>query len=103
MLDSDRAGLYGESTKRLNEQVMRNRNRFPADFMFKLTAKEKAEVAANCDHLLEFLHFGSNGTVYVAKLWSARGRNAMDWDADIKGNVCATRGVTPRHFVLHVD
>ena len=39
MLDSDLAELYGVSTKRLNEQLKRNQNRFPADFMFKLTAK----------------------------------------------------------------
>ncbi len=51
MLDSDLAELYQVSTKRLNEQVKRNRVRFPADFMFQLTAAEKAEVVANCDHL----------------------------------------------------
>lgn len=51
MVDSDLAKLYGVSTKRLNEQVKRNQNRFPADFMFKLTTKEKAGVVANCDHL----------------------------------------------------
>ena len=51
MLDADLAKLYGVSTKRLNEQVKRNRERFPARFMFQLTAEEKAEVVANCDHL----------------------------------------------------
>jgi hypothetical protein len=51
MLDADLAVLYGVTTKRLNEQVKRNRDRFPEDFMFKLTEKEKAEVVANCDHL----------------------------------------------------
>ena len=51
MLDTDLAHLYGVTTKRLNEQVKRNRTRFPADFMFQLTSKEKAEVVANCDHL----------------------------------------------------
>jgi hypothetical protein len=51
MLDADMAALYGVTTKRLNEQVKRNRNRFPEDFMFQLTEKEKAEVVANCDHL----------------------------------------------------
>jgi hypothetical protein len=51
MLDADLAGLYGTTTKRLNEQVKRNRGRFPEDFMFQLTKKEKAEVVANCDHL----------------------------------------------------
>lgn len=34
VLDSDLAGLYGVTTKRLNEQVKRNRDRFPRDFMF---------------------------------------------------------------------
>ncbi len=40
ILDTDLAELYGVSVKRLNEQVKRNRERFPADFMFQLTAKE---------------------------------------------------------------
>ncbi len=51
MVDADLAALYGVPTKRLNEQVKRNAERFPADFMFQLTAEEKAEVVANCDHL----------------------------------------------------
>jgi hypothetical protein len=40
MLDSDLAYLYGVPTKRLNEQVRRNLNRFPKDFMFQLNQKE---------------------------------------------------------------
>ncbi len=52
MLDADLARLYGVSTKRLNEQVKRNLDRFPPDFMFKLTQTEKDEVVANCDHLM---------------------------------------------------
>jgi hypothetical protein len=40
MLDSDLAAIYQVSTKRLNEQLRRNRNRFPADFAFQLTAEE---------------------------------------------------------------
>ena len=51
MVDVDLAALYGVPTKRLNEQVKRNRERFPPDFLFQLTAAEKAEVVANCDHL----------------------------------------------------
>ncbi len=51
MVDVDLAGLYGVPTKRLNEQVKRNRERFPVDFMFQLTPSEKTEVVANCDHL----------------------------------------------------
>jgi hypothetical protein len=51
MLDADLAQLYGVTTKRLNEQVKRNRDRFPEEFMFRLTAQEKAEVVAKRDHL----------------------------------------------------
>jgi len=40
MLDSDLAELYKVSTKRLNEQVKRNKLRFPAEFMFQLTNLE---------------------------------------------------------------
>ncbi len=51
IVDADLAHFYGVPTKRLNEQVRRNRARFPVDFMFRLTAVEKAEVVAKCDHL----------------------------------------------------
>jgi hypothetical protein len=51
MIDRDLAELYGVSTKRLNEQVKRNINRFPDDFMYQLTIEEKEEVVAFCDHL----------------------------------------------------
>ena len=40
MLDSDLAILYGVETKRLLEQVRRNKERFPEDFMFQLTKEE---------------------------------------------------------------
>ena len=40
LLDSELAALYGVTTKRLNEQVKRNAERFPADFMFRLTRAE---------------------------------------------------------------
>jgi hypothetical protein len=40
MLDADLAELYGVTTKRLNEQVKRNRARFPEDFIFQLTVQE---------------------------------------------------------------
>lgn len=40
VLDRDLAELYGVTTYRLNEQVKRNRDRFPQDFMFQLTRQE---------------------------------------------------------------
>ncbi|NOT23774.1 MAG: ORF6N domain-containing protein [Nitrospiraceae bacterium] len=79
MLDMDLAHLYGVTTKRLNEQVKRNRNRFPVDFMFQLTSKEKAEVVANCDHLatLKFspakpFAFTEHGAVMVASVLNSK-------------------------------
>lgn len=42
MLDADLARLYGATTERLNEQVKRNRARFPADFLFQLTETDQA-------------------------------------------------------------
>ncbi len=42
ILDTDLARIYGIPTFRLNEAVKRNRERFPEDFMFQLTAQEAA-------------------------------------------------------------
>jgi hypothetical protein len=51
MLDKDLAELYGVETKRLNEQVKRNIDRFPDDFMFQLTQEElenwKSQIATS--------------------------------------------------------
>jgi len=53
MLDEDLAELYGVPTKRLNEQVRRNRTRFPKDFMFPVDCDGGAKLeVANCDFKL---------------------------------------------------
>ncbi len=77
MLDRDLAVLYGVSTKRLNEQVKRNRDRFPGDFMFRLTKAEKEQVVAICDHLGALRYsrtnpfaFTEHGAVMVASILS---------------------------------
>jgi hypothetical protein len=49
MLDADLAVLYEVPTKALNQAVKRNERRFPPDFMFRLTKKEKDELVTNCD------------------------------------------------------
>ena len=51
MIDADLAVLFGVTTTRLKEQVRRNPDRFPPDFMFELTPEETSEVVRNCDHL----------------------------------------------------
>ena len=49
MIDRDLATLYGVETKRLNEQVRRNVERFPERFRFQLTKEETNKLVANCD------------------------------------------------------
>ncbi len=51
ILDVDLAKIYGVSTKQLNQQIKRNRGRFPEDFMFRLTEREQEEVVAICGQL----------------------------------------------------
>jgi hypothetical protein len=75
MVDKDIAELYGVPTKRLNEQVKRNKKRFPEDFMFQLTQEEKDEVVANCDHLKNLKYspnlpyvFTEHGAVMLASV-----------------------------------
>jgi len=78
IIDSDLAEFYGVSTKRLNEQVRRNRKRFPEDFVFQLNADEKSEVVAKCDHLgnLKYsrvlpLAFTEHGALMAASVLSS--------------------------------
>ena len=78
MIDADLADIYGVTTKRLNEQVKRNRDRFPEDFMLQLTEKEKAEVVANCDHLKKLKYspalpnvFTEHGAIMIATILSS--------------------------------
>jgi phage regulator Rha-like protein len=80
MLDSDLAKLYGVSTKALNQAVKRNADRFPKDFMFRLTQQEKSEVVTNCDHLskLKFsptmpFAFTEHGAIMVANVLTSEG------------------------------
>lgn len=47
MIDRDLAELYGVETKHLNRQVKRNKERFPNEFMFRLTKREKHELVTN--------------------------------------------------------
>ena len=73
MLDSDLARIYGVTTTRLNEQVKRNRERFPHDFMFQLTAGEKAD-------------------------WAHYGRSPRDFSERNDGIVCKTLSALTPHW-----
>ena len=56
MIDRDLAELYGVETKRLNEAVKRNIERFLERFRFQLTKEEMAELVANCDRFNSLKH-----------------------------------------------
>ena len=56
IVDAGLAELYGVSTKALNQAVTRNDQRFPPDFMFRLTKAEKLELVTNCDRLDRLKH-----------------------------------------------
>ena len=59
LLDLDLAALYGTTTKALNQAVKRNRNRFPADFVVRLT-KDEAEAVARSRSQSVILNRGAN-------------------------------------------
>lgn len=65
MIDSDLATLYDVPTKRLKEQVKRNIQRFPGDFMFELSKYEKDELVANCDRLGMLKHSSVNPLAFT--------------------------------------
>ena len=56
MIDRDLAELYGVETKRLNEAVKRNIERFPERFRFQLTKEEMNELVTNCDRFNSLKH-----------------------------------------------
>ena len=66
ILDADLAELYSVPTKVFNQAVKRNRERFPEDFMFQLTATELEKLRSQISHL----KFGSPSNRWVAPNWS---------------------------------
>jgi hypothetical protein len=72
---ADLAEVYGTVTKALNQAVRRNAARFPADFMFQLTKREKTDVVTVCDHLRKLKYsptlpfaFTEHGAVMLASI-----------------------------------
>ena len=79
MLDFDLAKLYGVQTLRLNEQVRRNRARFPGDFMFQLTAAEATALRSQNATLKQGQHikhpphvFTEHGAIMLASVLNSK-------------------------------
>lgn len=84
IIDADLAALYDVPTKALNQAVRRNEDRFPRDFVFRLTTKERLEVVTNCDHLarLKFsrtlpMAFTEHGAIMAATILNSPQAVAM--------------------------
>jgi len=69
MLDEDLADLYGVATKRLVEQVKRNLDRFPEDFMFQLTKEEAAALRSQ----IATSNTGRGGRRYAPYVFTEQG------------------------------
>ncbi len=90
IIDSDLAAFYGVTTKRLNEQVKRNTGRFPEDFVFRLSAKEKAEVVAKCDHL-DKLKYSANLPLAFTEHGAIMAASVLNSDRAIEMSVFVVR------------
>ncbi|HXR79869.1 MAG TPA: ORF6N domain-containing protein [Saprospiraceae bacterium] len=101
MLDKDLASLYGIETKRLKEQVRRNRNRFPADFMFELNKKEfenwRSQFATSNSEIMGMRHapfaFTEHGILMLSSI--------LNTDRAIKVNIRIMRIFIKMREMLH--
>jgi len=69
MIDFDLAELYGVPTRQLNQQVTRNKRRFPEDFMFRLTAKEAEALRSQ----IVISNVGRGGRRYLPRAFTEQG------------------------------
>lgn len=90
MLDSDLAAIYGVTTKRLNEQLKRNRPRFPDDFAFQLTFQEFTNLRSQ-----SATSKGRGGRRYLPWVFTEHGAlmlaNVLNSDVAIQASVRVVR------------
>jgi hypothetical protein len=110
MIDKDLAALYNVTTKRLNEQVKRNSERFPEDFMFQLTQDEKDEVVANCDHLSKIKYspnlpyaFTEHGAVMLAGVLNSQKAIAVNIEIIRVFNLMRESLLTYKDVLLKIE
>jgi len=108
MIDTDLASLYQVPTKALKQQVKRNAERFPEDFMFELSKKEKDELVTNCGRLAGLKHSGVNPLAFseqgVAMLSSVlRSRMAIQVNIEIMRTFARYRSFLKEHEELRKE
>jgi hypothetical protein len=95
IIDADLAKIYAVTTKALNQAIRRNHARFPADFIFQLTMKEKQEVVTNCDHLAKLKFSRTCPTAATPP------RNRVSCLIQQQGCLChGFRGVAPEMMII---
>ena len=108
MIDTDLAILYETETKVLKQQVKRNIDRFPEDFMFQLTKEEKEQLVTNCDRLQNLKHSSVNPLVFteqgVAMLSSVlRSKKAISINIEIMRTFAKYRAMLIEHEDLRSE
>ena len=104
MLDSDLAELYGVETKRLNEQIKRNSDRFPEDFMFQLTENEWESLRSQ----FATSKIGRGGRTYLPSVFTEHGvlmlSSVLNSDKAIQTNISIMRIFTKvRQMLLYTN
>ena len=103
MIDFDLAEVYGESTRRLNEQVTRNKKRFPEDFMFRLT-KEEAESLRSQVAISSSKHGGRR---YLPRAFTEQGvamlSSVLNSDQAIEVNIAIMRAFVRLRQILETN
>ena len=100
LLDRDLATLYGVETKRINEQVKRNIERFPEDFCFQLNEEEFLELVANCDRFKTLKHSSSRSFAFTEQ-GVAMLSSVLKSESAIRVNIAIMRAfVAMRHFMM---
>ncbi len=100
MLDFDLAILYNVETRRLKEQVKRNIERFPDDFMFQLSKREWDEVIANCDNLPQNVKYSPATPFAFTQEGVAMLSGVLRSPVAVQVNISIMRAfVTMRHYI----
>ena len=108
MIDTDLAALYETETKALKQQVKRNKDRFPKDFMFVLTKEEKTQLVTNCDRLSNLKHssvlpmaFSEQGVAMLSSV--LRSKKAIKINIEIMRAFAVYRAMLLEDIILHKE
>ena len=105
MLDFDLSVMYAVENRALKQSVKRNADRFPKDFMFKLTKKEWIEVITNCDNLPDTIKFSPATPFALSEQGVAMLSSILNSKKALKVNIAIMRAfVFIRQYALtHKD